>query len=106
MYCTRQKSAFFYNRGRLLEDPKHFLWGNPPFSQLARVVTKAAIEPTKLILVTPDWGDVYWRRVLEKLSVAQVQIESGSALYKSDLNECNECQTTSISSLEHISDCD
>ena len=87
LYCTRQNSAWKYDWEKLLENPEHFLWANPPFSQLSRVLTKVALEPLRMILVTPDWSEVYWRRLLEKLSVAQVSIPQGVSLYKSDWAE-------------------
>ena len=82
-YCTRSNSAYFYDWSSLCE-PKCVLWANPPFSQLHRVLTKVALEPQRIVLVTPDWGDCYWRRLLEKLAVHQVQVPEGLSLYTSD----------------------
>ena len=84
LYCTRQNSAWRYNWAKLRLNESEFLWANPPFSQLDKVLTKLAVEPTRLILVTPDWPGVYWARLLEKLAVAQVLVDKGTPLYQGD----------------------
>ena len=84
IYCTRKNSAWRYNWGELRKSDDVFLWANPPFSQLSKVVTKLCLEPTKMILVTPDWHDQHWSRILDKISVARVEIPSGTPLYTSD----------------------
>ena len=84
LYCTRQNSAWRYDWSKLRLFDSEFLWANPPFSQLDKVLTKLALEPTRLILVSPDWSSVYWSRLLEKLAVAQVLIEKGIPLYQGD----------------------
>ena len=30
-------------------------YANPPFSQLAKVITKIALEGARVVLCTPDW---------------------------------------------------
>ena len=72
LYCTRENSSFSYDWSSLTSSPSSLLWANPPFSQLERVLMKVAMEPQRIIMVTPDWGDSPWRQILEKLSVAQV----------------------------------
>ena len=37
-----------------------------------------------MILVTPDWNDQYWSRLLDKISIARVEIPSGTKLYVGD----------------------
>jgi hypothetical protein len=85
-YCTRQNNAFFYDWSKLVDD-KGLVWCNPPFTQLDRVLTKLALEPTRMVLVCPDWGDCHWRRLLESMACAQVRVPSGMGLYRSDFNE-------------------
>ena len=84
LYCTRENSSFYYDWSSLSSTPSSLLWANPPFSQMERVLTKVALEPQRIIMVAPDWGDSPWRQLLEKLSVSQVQVSSGLSLYKSD----------------------
>ena len=63
-YLTRENSAWRYDWSKLTPNENDFLWANPPFSQLAKVVTKLCLEPTKMILVHPDWQDQYWSPLL------------------------------------------
>ena len=44
-------------------------YATPPFSLLAKVLTKIAYEGGKVVMCTPDWGylsgHAYWRRLLD-----------------------------------------
>ena len=46
-------------------------YGNPPFSQLAKVLTKIALGGARVVLCTPDWGTTgkhaCWRRLLDRM---------------------------------------
>ncbi len=84
LYLTRDNSAWRYNWGRLLRSGKECLCANPPFSQLSRVVTKLCLEPTRMVLVHPDWQDQYWAPLLRSISVARVEIPSGTPVFESD----------------------
>ena len=48
---------------------------HPAFSQLAKVLTKVALEGARVILCTPDWGTTgehaYWRRMLDRMTVGR-----------------------------------
>ena len=81
---TKSNSAFRYSWHKLLRSSDDVLWANPPFSQLSKVVTKICLEPTRMILVHPDWNDQYWSPLLKEISVGRVQIASGTPLYFSD----------------------
>ena len=83
-YLTKSNSAFRYSWSKLLRTQDDFLWANPPFSQLSKVVTKVCLEPTRLILVHPDWVDQYWSPLLREITVSRVQISSGTPIYVSD----------------------
>ena len=74
MYMTRSNSAFKYDSGKLIEQDHECLWANPPFSQLDKLLVKAAMEPTRLILVSPHWPGTTWSRVLEKIAIKQFSI--------------------------------
>ena len=60
---------------------KTILWANPLFSKLPEVVTKACLEPTRMILVHPDWEDNYWSPLLNEITVHRAQIPSGIPVY-------------------------
>ena len=52
LYCSRYlNNAYpFYWRSM------GFCYANPPFSQLAKVLTKIALERARVVLCTPEWG--------------------------------------------------
>lgn len=79
-YFTRQNSAFYYDWSKLLGEDQ-VLWANPPFSQLEKVVTKVAIEPCKMVLVTPNWPSTSWTRILEKLAIKRTIIPEGTIIW-------------------------
>ena len=83
-YLTKGNSAFRYNWTKLLRSSDDFLWANPPFSQLSKVVTKFCLEPTRCVLVHPEWIDQYWSPLLKDITVARVEIASGTPLFVSD----------------------
>ena len=83
-YMTKANSAFRYNWSKLLRSSSDFLWANPPFSQLSKVVTKFCLEPTRCILVHPEWVDQYWSPLPRDVTVARVEIKSGTPLFLSD----------------------
>ena len=83
-YLTRENSAWRYNWQKLLANDSQFLWANPPFSQISKVVRKLCMEPTKMILVHPDWQDQYSSPLLKKISVARVEIPSGIPVFRTD----------------------
>ena len=52
--------------------------GNPRFSELGKVLTKVALERSRMVLCFPDrgahGGNEYWRTSLEKLTLTSVQL--------------------------------
>ena len=40
VYVTKHMDAFAYNWSKLLVQPHHVMWANPPFSLLDKVITK------------------------------------------------------------------
>ena len=56
-------------------------YANPPFSLLAKVLTKIAYEGGRVVICTPDWGcsgeHAYWRRMLDRMTVGRVQLPDG-----------------------------
>ena len=53
-------------------------YGNPRFSELGRVLTKVAVERSRMVLCSPDWGahggNQYWRTLLDKLTLTSIQL--------------------------------
>ena len=65
LYCSKHlKNAF-----RFFCKAMGLAYANPPFSLLAKVLTKIAYEGGRVIMCTPDWGcsgeHAYWRRMLD-----------------------------------------
>ena len=56
-------------------------YANPPFSLLAKVLTKIAYEGGRVVMCTPDWGcsgeHPYRRRMLDRMTVGRVQLPDG-----------------------------
>ena len=53
-------------------------YGNPRFSELGKVLTKVALERSRIFLCSPDWGahggNEYWRTQLDKLTLTSIQL--------------------------------
>ena len=53
-------------------------YGNPSFSELGKVLTKVALERSRMVLCSPDWGahggNEYWRNLLDRLSISSVRL--------------------------------
>ena len=56
-------------------------YANPPFSLLAKILTKIAYEGARVVICTPDWGTsaehAHWRRMLDKMTVGRVELPQG-----------------------------
>ena len=84
LYCSKQlKNAFcFFWKAMGLA------YANPPFSLLAKVLTKIAYEEGRVVMCTPDWGcsgeHAYWRRMLDRMTVARVQLPDGPIFVPED----------------------
>ena len=73
LFMTESNSAWFYDWGKFCEGGK-VLWANSPFDDLKMVVTKACLEPCKLILVSPDWNKGNRRDLFTKVALKEVEI--------------------------------
>ena len=80
LYCAKHLNntfCFFWKAMGLA-------YANPPFSLLAKVLTKTAYEGGRVVMCTPDWGcsgeHAYWRRMLDRMNVGRVQVPD-SAMY-------------------------
>ena len=64
-YCSKHlNNAFCFFRKAM-----GLAYANPPFSQLAKVVTKITYEGGRVVMCSPDWGcsgeHAYWRCMLD-----------------------------------------
>ena len=53
-------------------------YGNPKFSELGKVLTKEALERSRMVLCSTDWGahggNEYWRNLLDRLTISSVRL--------------------------------
>ena len=77
LYCSKQLDNAF----RFFWKAMGLAYANPPFSLLAKVLTKIAYEGGRVVTCTPDWGcsgeHAYWRRMLDRMTVGRVQLPDG-----------------------------
>ena len=73
----------YYSKGKNCCDK--FYWpsfgmayGNPRFSELGKVSTKVALEHSRMVLCSPDWGahrgNEYRRTLLNRMTITSVQL--------------------------------
>ena len=77
LYCSKHLNNAF----RFFWKAMGLAYANPPFSLLAKVLTKIAYEGGKVVMCIPDWGCTgeyaYWRRMLDRMTVGRVQLPDG-----------------------------
>ena len=53
-------------------------YGNPRFSEQGKLLTKVALELSRMVPCVPDWGahrgNEYWRTLLDKLTLTPIQL--------------------------------
>ena len=85
LFASRQQHIMHLYCSKHLRNALRFFWkairlayANPPFSLLAKVLTKIAYEGGRVFMCTPYWGcsgeDAYWRRMLDRMTVGRVQL--------------------------------
>ena len=84
LFMCKQNSLWWYNLTKLLPNEQDFLWANPPFSMMDKLVTKLVLEPTRMVVVHPDWQDDYWAPLLKDITVSRLEIGAGQAIYLRD----------------------
>ena len=74
LYCSKGKNCcynFYWPSFRMA-------YGNPRFCELGKVLTKVALERSRMVLCSPDWGahggNEYWRTLLDKLTLTSIQL--------------------------------
>ena len=77
LYCSKHLNnafCFFWKAMGLA-------YANPPFSLLAKVLTKIAYAGGRVVICAPDWDcsgeHAYWRRLLDRMTVGRVQLPNG-----------------------------
>ena len=74
LYCSKHLNNAF----RLFWKAMGLAYANPPFTLLAKVLTKIAYEGGRVVMCTPDWGcsgeHAYWRRMLDRMTVGRLQL--------------------------------
>ena len=74
LYCSRGKNCSY----KFYWSSFGIAYGNPRFSELGKVLTKVALERSRMVLCSPDWGahggNEYWRTLLDRLTISCVRL--------------------------------
>ena len=66
LYCSKGKNCSY----KFYWPSFGMAYGNPRFSELGKVLTKVALERSRVVLCSPDWGahggNEYWRTLLDR----------------------------------------
>ena len=87
LYCSR----YLNNAYRFYWRSLGLCYANPPFSLLAKVLTKIALERARVVPCTPDWGTTgehaYSRRLLDSMTVGRTELPNGPNHVPEDSHE-------------------
>ena len=87
LYCSR----YLNNAYRFYWKSMGLCYANLPFSQLAKVLTKIALEGARVVLCTPDWGTIgehaYWGGLLDRMTVGRTELPNGLTYVPEDSEE-------------------
>ena len=74
LYCSKRKNCSY----KCFWPSFGMAYGNPRFSELVKVLTKVALERSRMVLCSPDWGahggNEYWRTLLDRLTISSVRL--------------------------------
>ena len=74
-------SQYLNNANRFYWKSMVLCYASHPFSQLAKVLTKIALEGARVVLCTPNWATTgehaYWRRLLDRMTVGRIELPNG-----------------------------
>ena len=74
LYCSKGKNCCY----KFYWPSFGMAYGDPRFSELGKVLTKVALERSRMVLCSPDWGahggNEYWCTLLDKLTVTSIQL--------------------------------
>ena len=80
LYCSKGKNCYY----KCYWPSFWMAYGNPRFSELGKVLTKVALERSRMVLCSPDSGahegNEYWRTLLDKLTLTSIQLPA-DAIY-------------------------
>ena len=72
LYCSSGKTCCY----KLYWPSLRMAYRNQRFSELGKVLTKVALESSRMALCSPDWGahggNEYWRTLLDRLTISSV----------------------------------
>ena len=72
--CSKRKNSSY----KFYSSALGLAYGNPRLSDLGKVLTKVALECSRMVLCSPHWGahgeNEYWRTLLEKLTLISIQL--------------------------------
>ena len=73
-YCSKGKNCCY----KFYWPSFGMAYGNPRFSELGEVLTRLALERSRMVLCSPDWGahggNEYRRTLLDKLTLTSIQL--------------------------------
>ena len=98
LFPSKEQHMMQLRCARYLNDAYRFYWksmglcyANPPFSSLAKVLTKIALEGTRVVLCTPNWGTTgehaYWRQLLDRMTGERTELPYGPIYVPEDSQE-------------------
>ena len=74
LYCSKGKNCCY----KFYWPSFGMAYGNPRFSELGKVWTKVALERSRMVPCSPDWGahggNEYWRTLLDRLTISSVRL--------------------------------
>ena len=74
LYCSKGKNCSY----KFYWPSFGMAYGNPRFRELGKVLTKVALERSRMVLCSPDWGahggNEYWRNLLDRLTISSVRL--------------------------------
>ena len=74
LYCSKGKNCCY----KFYWPSFGLAYGNPRFSEMGKVLTKVALERSRMVICRPDWGahggNEYWRTLLDRLTISSVRL--------------------------------
>ena len=74
LYCSKGKICSY----KFYWPSFGMAYGNPRFSELGKVLTKVALEHSRMVPCSPNWGahggNEYWRTLLDRLTISSVRL--------------------------------
>ena len=94
-------SWYLNNAYRFYQKSMGLCYANPPFSQLAKLLTKIALEGARVDLCTPDWGTTgehaYWRRLFDRMTVGRTELPNNPIYVPEDSQETMPAPNAAVS---------